>query len=198
MGKINQIIIAVIIAAITGFGGTFWALNNTVTRLEEKVIALNDRVTRLETNKTTSIGIGKDPVGDPSTINPLTLQTVIKEKQEKRVKKSQNVNICFNEEDFKKFVNGKIPEIVVNELMLDNSFIDLVISIKKMNPTERQQLLDSSSTIAKQTWTEMDKISPEGQTEVGQKAELLIANAIVLKVKELINLSEDDLKKKQQ
>ena len=98
-------------------------------------------------------------------------------------------------ENLESFKKQKRPEQIVTDLMNDNSFIDLIISIKKMTPTKRQDLLNKCSVIAKPTWDEMGRISPngDGQTDAGQEAERLIAKAIVDKVKEMCNLELDEL-----
>jgi hypothetical protein len=64
-----------------------------------------------------------------------------------------------------------------------------------MDATKRQNLLDRASTTYKQTWAEMGKVGPEGQTDAGQTAERLIAEAVVEKVKELLKKPDAELRK---
>jgi hypothetical protein len=78
--------------------------------------------------------------------------------------------------------------------MNDNAFIDLIISIKGMTPTDRQALLERCSKIAKPTWGDLGTISSEGQTDAGTEAELLISKAIVTKINEMMRLSVDEIK----
>jgi hypothetical protein len=80
-------------------------------------------------------------------------------------------------------------------LIKDNSFIQTVIAIKKMPPVEHQKLLATCTKIAKPTWAELGKITPEGQTETGKQAEFLIAKAIVDKVEKLRKLPIQQLEK---
>ena len=129
-------------------------------------------------------------------INPLQLQNIIKTKQSEKVRISRNQYDCFSNDNLQSFKNNKIPSQVVNELMMDKSFFDLVIVIKNMSANEQQELLETSSGIAKNTWATNGEVSAKGQTDAGREAELLIAKAIVSKVKELINLSEEEINKK--
>jgi hypothetical protein len=129
---------------------------------------------------------------------PSDLQEIIKSKQRQKVKTSYDEYNCFTDIDLQDFKKSKTPDQAVNELIEDNSFIDLIIAIKDMNPADRQKLFETSSNIAKPTWTTLGSVSSEGQTEAGHEAELLIAKAIVSKIKEMIKLSVDDLKKKYQ
>ena len=201
--KITRWIINILVGIIcTVFAGLITNLigdlNANVARLDEKFLALNERVARLETNIPVSnlVTSPSDQVVDKT--DPLDLQNVIMTKQKEKVKVSYNIDNCFMDIDLQSFKTNKIPDQSVNELLIDNSFIDLVIAIKKMNSTERQKLLDASSNIAKKSWASMGEISPDGQTEAGREAELLIAKAIVAKVNELIKLTEKELEKMKQ
>ena len=180
---------------VLGIGGYLFQLPERVTRVEEQIKYIEKRIDILEM-RSQNISQGSETTYMPTEVNPLELQVFIRTKQSEKVKTSYNENSCFTEADLKSFKDSRTPDQTVNELMMDNSFFDLVIVIKNMNPTDRQKLLDTSSKMAKSSWTTMGEISAAGQTESGREAELLIANAIVVKIKELVYLSVDEINKK--
>ena len=196
----NNVITSVIAAAIVSFITIFFTLNLDMARFDERIKNLDQRVTRIENQldalEKRGLGSGTALIGVSGKINPLELQNIIRAKQSKYVKISKDLDNCFTDKDLKAFIDSKTSDQAVNELMMENSFFDLVFVIKKMTPTERQKLLDTSSSIAKKTWDSLGEISAEGQTNTGREAELLIAKAIVSKVKELVNLSEEEIDKK--
>lgn len=187
-------ITAVFITAIVSIGSTFFALNVKMAQLEEKINSIKEnpginQVTHNLSQQADSI---------VNEVHPSDLQAIIKSKQSQKVKTSYDDYNCFTDIDLQNFIKNKTSDQAVNELMEDNSFIYLIISIKSMNPTDRQTLLTTSSAIVKPTWANQPSPSSEGQTEAGHEAELLIAKAIVSKIKEMVVLSDDDLKKKYQ
>ena len=195
-GGINwsQVITTIVITAIVSIGGTFFALNVKIAHLEEQINSIK------ENNKANQVSDNSFQKTDSSVkkVNPSDLQDIIKSKQSQKVKDSYNDYNCFTNDDLQNFIKNRIPDQAVNELMEDNSFIDLIIAIKDMDPVERQKLLKTSSNIAKPTWVTLGSKSSDGQTESGHEAELLIAKAIVSKINEMIKLSVEDLKKKYQ
>jgi len=124
------------------------------------------------------------------------LEDIIKSKHSQYVKTSYSESNCFTDADLEKFRNNKIPNQIVADLMKNNAFIDLIISIKGISPTDRQELLERCSKIAKLTWANLGKVSPNGQTEAGNQAELLISEAIVNKIQSMMSLSVEEIKKK--
>jgi len=190
----SQVLTAVFITAIVSIGGTFIALNVKMAHLEEQIKSIKENP---NTNQVTD---NSSPKVDSivKKVSPSDLQDIIKSKQRQKVNPSYDEYNCFTDVDLQNFRKNNTPEQAVNELIEDNSFIDLIIAIKDMNPADRQKLLATSSNIAKPTWATLGSNSIEGQTEAGHEAELLIAKAIVSKIKEMVKLSDDDLKKKYQ
>ena len=133
----------------------------------------------------------------PSITKPDKLIEIIKQQQGKNVREShgEEASQNFSESDLANFIKGKKTTKIAEELKRDNEFIDTVFAIKAMPPNERQKLLERASNTYKPTWAELGKIDPHGQTEAGQKAEKMIADTIVNLVKELSNLSDEDIKK---
>jgi hypothetical protein len=132
-----------------------------------------------------------------TNVNPNKLIEIIKEQQQKHVKESfgEFASQSFTEEDLRVFVDAKVPAGISETLKHDNQFIDVVLAIKNMPSGERQKLLDMASQTCKPTWGQLGKISREGQTDAGQRAEKMIASAIVTLVKDILKLPIEEIKK---
>jgi hypothetical protein len=185
-----QVIAGVVVGAILGIGATIFILNGRIERMDEQIKQLKEstvvnRVTdNLDSNDFSSL-----------KVDPTKLTDIIKEQQRQNVKTSYTEHNCFTDENLNSFKKSKKQDKIVADLMSDNSFIDLIISIKGLSPTDRQKLLDRCSKIAKPTWGDLGNISSEGQTDAGNEAELLIARSIATKVNEMANLPYDEIKK---
>lgn len=149
-------------------------------------------------NKLTTMPV---PTPTQSTIKPEKLFEIIKSKQTEKVKLStgEYAYNSFTDKNLQEFISQNIPSQVTSELKKDNGFLDVILVIKAMNPTDRQKLLEKGATTYKQTFEQFGSVDPTGkaQTVDGQKAERLIAEAIVNLVKDLIKLSEEEFKKLQ-
>ena len=67
--------------------------------------------------------------------------------------------------------------------------------IKNMNPTTRNSLYKKGYQTYRPTWGELGQIDPQkGQTEAGQEADKMIANAIIQKIQELLLLSNNEIR----
>jgi hypothetical protein len=126
---------------------------------------------------------------DPSTIKPEDLREIIAEQQRKRVKESTGVwaHECFTDDDLRHFIQSGQPRKIAEALKASPRFMAVVAALKQMPANERQQLLNSCRRPLRPTWAEYGAISPAAQTIAGQRAELLIAEAIVNLVAELIS-----------
>jgi len=180
-----------IVAAIIAIVSLAFNFNEKIARLEEQVKSIKEKLEAIQL-------ISKSNINGDSiiTIDPSKLEDIIKSKHSQYVKTSYNESNCFTDVDLEKFRNNRIPNQIVADLMKNNAFIDLIISIKGMSPTERQELLERCSKIAKLTWVDLGKVSPNGQTVAGNQAELLISEAIVNKIQSMMSLSVEEIKKK--
>jgi hypothetical protein len=185
-----QIMAGVAVGAILGIGTTIFTLNGKMERMDEQIKDLKEHtiVNQVSDNS-------KSNFVSTSNVNPLKLSDIIKNLQRQNVKTSYTENNCFTAENLNSFKKSKKQDQIVADLMNDNVFIELIISIKCMTPIDRQALLERCSKIAKPTWGDLGKISSEGQTDAGNEAELLISKAIVTKIKEMMNLSLDEIKR---
>jgi hypothetical protein len=131
---------------------------------------------------------------------PDTLMRVIQDEQQKAVKRSYGelAGQNFSEDNLRSFTTDKVPARVVSELRSDNRFLDLVLAIKCMPPSQRQALLRRARATYKPTWADLGRVDPKGQTEAGQKAEKQIAEAIVGLVESLVALPADSIRSRYQ
>ena len=187
------VVIGVISGTILGVGGTVFNQHGKIERMEEQIIHLKDYIADLEKYPKPETGTYEYQATE---IDPSVLVEIIQQQQKSNVKASHSEQDCFTDKDLERFKSRKIQNQIVAELMNDNSFIDLIISIKGMSPTKRQALLDDlCAKVAKPTWRSLGEISSKGQTDAGNEAELLIAEAIVAKVKEVAGLPLEEIKK---
>lgn len=113
---------------------------------------------------------------------------VIKSYQDKYVRKSHDIYHyqCFTTDDYNSFRSQKTVEKIVNELRKSKLLETLVLEIGKLSENERTELYKKGLRTYQPTWNELGKISVEGQTVAGQKAQKEIAEAIVNLVKEMV------------
>jgi hypothetical protein len=136
------------------------------------------------------------PVPVPtSTVSADELLEIIKTQQRLNVKESWGVNMGqnFSNDDLKVFKEKNVTQAITESLRHDDYFIDVVLAIKGMASTPRQKLLGDALKTYKKSWAEFGCINREAQTEAGQEAERLIANAIVRLVNELYTLPVEKL-----
>ena len=113
---------------------------------------------------------------------------VIKYYQDEYVRKSYGTYAyqCFTNDDYNAFRDNKVTEKIRNELKKSRSLGKLVKEIGKLNETELNQLLSRGLSTYQPTWSQLGRISEEGQTVAGQQAQKDIAITIV-------NLIKDEL-----
>jgi hypothetical protein len=141
----------------------------------------------------------------PPSVDPERLMLFIKENQQERVRDSTGTTgyQCFTEGDLAKFHQDNVPDQVVGKLLKDAGFVDLVLTVKAMEPAARQNLLKRGLTAYRPPWSQL-QLDPatasqnellRGQSDAGSKAEKEIAVKIVNLVRDLSKRSESDLKK---
>lgn len=96
---------------------------------------------------------------------------------------------CFTWLDLTAFTSGRIPEQIVRRLRRDSEFQRVAVALRGLGPAERKAVLEHCRRPLRPTWREQGRVSPAGTTEAGQKAELLIADAIVRLTSELSGAS---------
>ncbi|HBE43553.1 MAG TPA: hypothetical protein DDW27_20620, partial [Bacteroidales bacterium] len=111
---------------------------------------------------------------------------VIKYYQDEYVRKSYGTYAyqCFTNDDYNAFRDNKVTEKIRNELKKSRSLGKLVKEIGKLNETELNQLLSRGLSTYQPTWSQLGRISEEGQTVAGQQAQKDIAITIVNLIKD--------------
>lgn len=183
-GSWTQILIGVAVGAILGAGSTFFALQGRVSRLEGMAEQLRSGRNAIEPAK---------PSARPSAANPDELVSIIHEQQKLHVKESwgELASQCFTDNDLTRFIEAKSAERIATALKRDPRFLDVVLAIRQMEPGKRGALLIAADKPLRPTWAELGGISRDGQTEAGQKAEQIVASAIVALVRELVGMSDE-------
>lgn len=125
----------------------------------------------------------------PPKVNPEQLIDKITQLQHAHVRDSIGTQSgqCYTNIDLNKFKTNKTTAEIVGQLQKDKDFLAIVDSIKAMRSEERAKLLDRGLQTYRRTWAELG-LDPattsaaelrKGQTEAGQEAERLIAEAVV-------------------
>jgi len=186
----GQVIGGVVIGAILGIAGTFYFQGQKLATLESQIEQLKNK-----SMETTSNEPSLPVTSKSSTVKPEELIEIIKSQQKAEVKESsgESASQNFSKKDLEDFKKKNVPKSVADRLKGDSHFIDVVLAIKQMEPTPRQNLLNQGIQTYKKTWTQLGKVGPEGQTEAGQEAEQMIAKAVVELAKELYNLPAEKL-----
>lgn len=137
------------------------------------------------------------PSSGKSVVQPRLLIEIIKNQQLSNVRKSygEAAGQNFSERDLNDFVRQGKDKAIAKKLKKNDDFVEAVLAIKHMNPTDRQHLFSEVVTTYRQTWRELGKIDSEGQTEAGQEADKMIAKAIVDLVTDLILLPDNEIRK---
>ncbi|MBM3737825.1 MAG: hypothetical protein FJW39_18750 [Acidobacteria bacterium] len=108
------------------------------------------------------------------------LVDLIKHQQKKEVRESYGTGAheCFTWIDLDNFKARRVPDLVVQRLKKAPDFDILTGLLRAMPPTDREAAFTAARNTAKPTWAMIVRIHPDGQTEAGRAAELMIADAI--------------------
>lgn len=106
---------------------------------------------------------------------------IIKQQQLVNVKESygERSGQNFSAIDLKTFIDSNYVGKITNELRKDRWFIETVNAFRAISASETSTILNNARLVRRKTWTELNAISREGQTEDGAAAEKMIAEAIV-------------------
>lgn len=119
------------------------------------------------------------PVVRPGDIN--AIPRAIREAQRKYVRESwgEQEAQCFTDADYAEFQRQGFPKKIAAEVLGKPDVQAAVLTLRMMPDTERRRLANSWRKPARPTWAQLRRVSREGQTDAGQRAEKDIANAIV-------------------
>jgi len=93
---------------------------------------------------------------------------------------------CFTDIDLREFKRAGRPAQIAQGLKGSREIAEIVSALAGLPADRRNSLLNSCRRPLRPTWAELGEISPRGQTEAGQQAEKLIADAIVDMVKGML------------
>jgi hypothetical protein len=188
-----------IIGSIFGVAGAMLSLAKDVAGAKEHNAALKEQIEQLRRDAMRE-GTGRVESSDQAanTSRPEGLLIIIKAQQQSHVKESygEYTGQCFTDNDLRQFIDDKISDQIVEQLRHDNEFLEVVLGIKAMKPSDRQTLLAAAIKTARPTWAQLGKISREGQSDAGYRAEKMIAAAVVNLVQNLSKLSVEEITKR--
>jgi len=127
--------------------------------------------------------------------DPRDVVEAIKRAQENYVRLSYGelAHQCFTEADYQTFVAEQRARKIATGLKGDRKFMEAILALKAKSQPERAQFIEECRRPLRLTWSQLGRISREGQTDAGQRAELDIANAIADTAFELCKLTDQEL-----
>jgi len=128
---------------------------------------------------------GRDLVADPGKVEA-AIAAYIQRYQHLAVRPSYGKyeGECFSDKEYQDFLSTKSALAIVTEFKAGSDYVDLCAALSDMTPPFREALLTRMSKLCRKTWTELGRISSEGTTAPGQKAELMIADMIAKALRE--------------
>lgn len=189
------VLVGVLVGSILGIAGTYIAIVQRVTKLEDSLSSAqqqSESLTRVGSSAVMSSALARS-AADPQ----LKLGAIIKTEQRTFVRESwgENAHESFTDAERKAFIESHQLETILARLERNNEFLDVILALKRLPPAEKQRVLESCRKPLHQTWAQMGRISRDGQTQAGQDTELMIANGIVDVVQQLSVRSEDEIRK---
>ncbi len=128
--------------------------------------------------------------GCPGTAGELKKEfiSVIARYQKKHVRESYGewAGQCFTWIDLDAFNAQDVPVQVKSKLKQDAAFSQLAKCLGELSPDAWATIREEGLNHFKPTWAEQGKVSRSGQTDAGQRAEKMIAAAVVEAAEELL------------
>jgi len=123
------------------------------------------------------------------------IEALIKKAQKQYVRESYGewAHQCFTDLDYQAFIRNQRPQRIARGLKGNRKFMEAVMALKSLPDEEQAPFIEDLRRPLRPTWRQLGRISREGQTEAGQRAELDIANAVADVVWELSKLSNEDI-----
>jgi len=123
------------------------------------------------------------------------LLDIIKTQQIANVRQSygERAGQNFSDHDLKQFIRQDRAKIIANEIKQIKDYLEVVLAIKHMNPTARNNLYTRAYQTYRPTWTELGRIDSMGQTESGQEADRMVARAIVEMTQDLLLMPDEEI-----
>jgi hypothetical protein len=157
------------------------ANKDRVQNLSVQVAVLTERLAHVEGSPTShQVSVSPKVAESVETMTP-RLVSFIKAIQKENVRESYGTyhGECFSDEDYDAFVAGNRAEQIAVKAATTEEFKTIAACLAGLSNADREKVFATASDTARPTWAQQGKINSDGQTEAGQKAERLIAGAIV-------------------
>jgi hypothetical protein len=197
MAKIewSQIAGPLIVGAILGGGGAYIALSSRISHLEGQLAATASSAPRVGLSPPEDAPRADSPTLAPKP--PDSLIAIVADLQRSYVRESfgELAGQNFSDQDLSRFQNDRIPIVITDSLRHDARFLSTVLGLQGADAAVQQRILREANRPLHRSWTEIGRISREGQTEAGNRAERLIAAAVVALAQELLRIPADSLRR---
>lgn len=110
------------------------------------------------------------------------LKSVVEQMQLSYVPASHNEFDCVTDVMYNRFREGNSAQKIAAEIVKLKEIQAAILTLRAMPAADMKKEVSKLRRPLRKTWGQLGRISSEGQTDAGQKAELLIANAIADKV----------------
>jgi hypothetical protein len=116
------------------------------------------------------------------------LRSLIRREQMANVRESYGewAHECFTWVDLNDFKRHGRAAQVADRLRKTREIARIVAALVQVSAQESKRMLETCRRPLRPTWAELGRISKEGQTDAGQQAETMIANAVVEMVNGLL------------
>jgi hypothetical protein len=107
------------------------------------------------------------------------IRTAIRNAQRAYIRESCGTcgECCFTDADYEAFKYYKIAKNVANEIVTRKEIKEAILVLRKL-PVDIREITKSLRKPLRKTWEQLGRITCQGTTEAGQKAEMDLANAV--------------------
>jgi hypothetical protein len=118
---------------------------------------------------------------DPTPKSVAAIPAAIAAAHRANVKESSGIyhHECFTDADYALFRGNKTSERVAAECLGKPEVRQAITALRAMSTAEQQEVFELWRRPLRKTWAQLGRVSPEGQTSAGQRAEIDIADAIM-------------------
>ncbi len=199
----SQVLVAVIAGAFLAGVPAYASFSSRISYLEGLIASLERSVEVCE-QVSSDPDAPEQPDGAQRTDPPLlaprspdSLTTIIADLQRTHVRESfgEFAGQNFSAEDLARFESDAVPDVIADSLRRDARFLSTILGLKAADAADQQAILRAANRPLRRTWAEIGAVSREGQTEAGNRAERMIAAAVVALAQELLRLSEDAIRR---
>jgi hypothetical protein len=177
----TQVAVGVTVGAVLAGGAVMLALPSRLSYLEGVVDVVRDGGPSQP-----SPAASRQSAGRPDAV-----LTVIAELQRTYVRASygEMAGQNFSDQDLARFEADGVVTRIVDSLRHQPAFRSAVLDLQAADEALQRDILLRASRPLRRTWAEIGAITPDGQTEAGNRAERLIGAAVAALCRELLSLA---------